>query len=67
MNSHARPRGSSHDKASQLGFNAPDGQRRTTGRTSNQELHLFLLPLCAPPLVTIKGRGGEQLQGLDLR
>jgi hypothetical protein len=27
----------------------------------------FLLPPCAPPLVTIKGRGGQWLQGLDLR
>jgi hypothetical protein len=27
----------------------------------------FLLPPCAPPLVTIKGRGGQRLQGLDLR
>jgi hypothetical protein len=26
----------------------------------------FLLPPCAPPLVTIKGRGGQPLQGLDL-
>jgi hypothetical protein len=26
----------------------------------------FLLPPCAPPLVTIKGRGGKRLQGLDL-
>jgi hypothetical protein len=26
----------------------------------------FLLPPCAPPLVTIKGRGEQLLQGLDL-
>jgi hypothetical protein len=26
----------------------------------------FLLPPCAPPLVTMKGRGGQLLQGLDL-
>jgi hypothetical protein len=45
----------------------PDGQRHATGRPSNQALYLFLLPPCAPPLVTIKGRGGQQLQGLDLR
>jgi hypothetical protein len=45
----------------------PDGQRRTTGRTSNQAPYLFLLPHCAPPLVTIKGGGGQRLQGLDHR
>jgi hypothetical protein len=44
----------------------PDGQRRVAGRPSNQALYLFLLPPCAPPLVTIKGRGGQALQGLDL-
>jgi hypothetical protein len=27
----------------------------------------FLLPPCAPPLVTIKGREVYQLQGLDFR
>jgi hypothetical protein len=43
----------------------PDGQRHMTGRTSNQALYLFLLPHCAPPLVTIKGTEGQQLQGLD--
>jgi hypothetical protein len=26
----------------------------------------FLLPPCAPPLVTIKGRAEQPLQGLDL-
>jgi hypothetical protein len=45
----------------------PDGQRRVTGRTSNKALDLFLLLPCAPPLVTIKGRGGQRLQRLDLR
>jgi hypothetical protein len=36
-------------------------------RESNQALYLFLLAPCAPPLETIKGRGGQRLQGLDLR
>jgi hypothetical protein len=44
----------------------PDRQRRTTGHPNNQALCFFLLPPCAPPLVTIKGREGQPLQGLDL-
>jgi hypothetical protein len=44
----------------------PDGKQRATGRPNNQALYLFLLPPCAPPLVTIKGKGGQWLQGLDL-
>jgi hypothetical protein len=44
----------------------PDGQRRMTGQPSNQALYFFLLSPRAPPLVTIKGRGGQPLQGLDL-
>jgi hypothetical protein len=43
----------------------PDRQRRAMGRPSNQAQNLFLLPSCAPPFVTIKGRGGQRLQGLD--
>jgi hypothetical protein len=44
-----------------------DEQRRTTGRVSCQALYLSFTPPCAPPLVTIKRRGGQRLQGLDLR
>jgi hypothetical protein len=44
----------------------PDGQGRTTGRASCQALQLISTSPCAPPLVTIKGRGGQQLQRLDL-
>jgi hypothetical protein len=45
----------------------PEGQRRTTGRASHHACISFSLPSCAPPLVTIKGREGQRLQGLDLR
>jgi hypothetical protein len=44
----------------------PDGQRRATGHPNNQALYFFVTSPCAPPLVTIKGRGGQPLQGLDL-
>jgi hypothetical protein len=44
----------------------PDGQRRATGHPIDQALCFILLPPCAPPLVTIKGRGGQTLQGIDL-
>jgi hypothetical protein len=44
----------------------PDRHRRTTGHPSNRALYVFLLPPSAPPLVTIKERGGQPLQGLDL-
>jgi hypothetical protein len=45
----------------------PDGQRRMTGHPSNRALYFFSTsPSCVPPLVTIKGRGEQLLQGLDL-
>jgi hypothetical protein len=63
MNSPARPHDGSPDKASRFGFNVP---RRTAMCDGTCQLAstvtLFYFPLC-PPLVTIKGRGG---QGLDL-
>jgi hypothetical protein len=60
-----RARSGFPDKASQLGFNA---SRRTTTCDGTCQLPsivtLFTSP-CAPPLVTIKGRGGQRSQGLD--
>jgi hypothetical protein len=67
MNSHAHPRGDSYTEHHDSAAMNPDRQRRTTGRTRNQALYLFFTPPCAPPLVTIKGRGGQRLQGLDFR
>jgi hypothetical protein len=66
VNSPAQPRDGSPDKASRLGFNAT---RRTATYDGTCQLPstvtLFTSP-CAPPLVTIKGRGGQRLRGLDL-
>jgi hypothetical protein len=58
----AAPTTKHHDSVSMR----PYGQRCVMGRPSDRALYLFLLPPCAPPLVTIKGRGGQQLQGLDV-
>jgi hypothetical protein len=64
-NSPTRPHGSFPDKASRLDFNAP---RRTAtyGRTCQLPsiVTLFTSP-CAPPLVTIKERGGRRSQEFD--
>jgi hypothetical protein len=54
------------DKASRLNFNAP---RRTTtcdGTCQPPSTVTFFSSPFTPPLVTIKGRGGQRLQGLDL-
>jgi hypothetical protein len=44
----------------------PDGQRHAMGHPSNQALYFFFTSPCAAPLVAIKGRGEQSLQGLDL-
>jgi hypothetical protein len=67
MNSYDRPRGSSHDKASQLSFNAPQQTTTYDGTCQLPSTVSLLLPPCAPPLVTIKERGGQRLQGLYLQ
>jgi hypothetical protein len=36
------------------------------GASATKQCTSLSLPPCAPPLVTIKGRGGQRLQGLDL-
>jgi hypothetical protein len=64
-NSPTRPRGGFPDKASRLDFNAPRWTA-TYDRTCQlpSTVTLFTSP-CAPPLVTIKGRGGQRSQELD--
>jgi hypothetical protein len=66
VNRHARPRDNSHDLAAQLHFNA-SWRTATRDETSQRPSTVFLFtsPLC-PSLVTIKRRGWQPLQGLDL-
>jgi hypothetical protein len=44
----------------------PNGQRRTTGHPSDQALYFFSPSPLRPPLASIKGRGEQTSQGLDL-
>jgi hypothetical protein len=67
VNSPARPRGSSPNEASRLGFNAPWQTAMYDGMCQlPSTVTLFCTSPCAPPLLTIKGRGRQRLQGLDL-
>jgi hypothetical protein len=65
MNSPARPRGGFYDNIMRLHFNA--SWRKVTYEWTSQQSSIVTLisfPVFAPPLVSIKGRGGQPSQGL---